>query len=176
MPAIVHKNLQIMDFIQEVWGVNPEIGVLEIAGRAAAMFILLLLMLRFFGMRFFGKTEPFDIVIAILLGSVAGRGIVGASPFFSSIVGCLSLVAIHEIMARLSFFNKAIGKQLKGEPILLFTKGEFQQDNMKRNNITKHDIYEELRYSLHMKTMEQVEDVYFERNGHISFILKGGFK
>lgn len=165
-----------MDFITDVWGVNTEIGLIEVAARAAAMFILLLLMLRFFGMRFFGKTEPFDIVIAILLGSVAGRGIVGASPFFSAVAGCLALIMIHEIMAKLSFFNKAIGKRLKGEPILLFTNGEFRQENMKSINITEHDVFEELRYSLHMKTMEQIEDVYFERNGHISFILKGGFK
>lgn len=165
-----------MEFLTEIWGVKSDIGIPEVAARAAIMFLLLLLMLRFFGMRFFGKTEPFDIVIAILLGSVAARGIVGASPFFSTVGGCISLIIIHEIMAKLSFSSQAIGKSLKGEPLLLYSEGKFQNQNMKKVNITQHDVYEELRYMLHMKTMEQIEDVYFERNGHISFILKGGIK
>ena len=93
-----------------------------------------------------------------------------------AILAGVALLGLHALFAVLTVHTSWFGLLVKGEPILLFSKGEFQQENMKSINITQHDVFEELRYSLHMKTMEQIEDVYFERNGHISFILKGGFK
>ncbi|MDQ6608361.1 MAG: hypothetical protein M3Y85_00875 [Bacteroidota bacterium] len=71
--------------ILEIWGVNEKIGPLEIAERSVVMFLCVLILLRFTGMRPFGKGDTFDDVLTILLGAVVARGIAGAAPFISAL-------------------------------------------------------------------------------------------
>ena len=128
-----------MEFLTEWWGVEDNISPLEVAARGAVM----LLLLRFTGMRSFSKGIVFDNVIIILLGSVLGRGVVRSTPFFSALIGGIALLLIHKLISRLTFYNKWTGRQIKGNPTLLFKEGKFLFDNMKDCDITEHDILEE---------------------------------
>lgn len=159
-----------MDFLIEWWGQKDNITSLEVIARGAVMFAIMLVLLRFTGMRSFVKGSVFDNVIIILLGAVLGRGVVGGTPFFSALAGGIALLLIHKFISRLTFYNKWAGRQLKGEPTLLFANGNFLYDKMKESDITEHDIMEELRLSCHCKTMDGIHEVYMERSGKISFI------
>ena len=161
-----------MDFLVEWWGEKENISPLEVISRGAVMFVIMLVLLRFTGMRSFSKGSVFDNVIIILLGAVLGRGVVGGTPFFSALLGGIVLLLIHKFISRLTYYNKWAGRQIKGEPVLLFKEGHFLLDAMKECDITEHDIYEELRLNIHKKTMDVVAEVYMERSGKISFILK----
>lgn len=161
-----------MDFLTEWWGVKDEITPWDVAARGIVMFTILLVLIRFTGMRSFSKGSVFDNVIIILLGAVLGRGVVGGTPFFSALIGGIVLLLVHKLISRLTFYNKWAGRRIKGNPVLLFRDGNFIYDNMKESDITEHDIYEELRLSLHRKEMDDVEEVFMERSGKLSFILK----
>lgn len=161
-----------MDFLVEWWPEKTNISPWEVIARSAAMFAILLLLLRFTGMRSFSKGSVFDNVIIILLGAVLGRGVVGGSPFFSALLGGVALLLIHKFISRLTFYNKWAGRQIKGQPTLLFKNGEFLLENMKYCDITKNDIMEELRLNQCTKTLEEFDEVYMERSGKISFIKK----
>lgn len=161
-----------MDFLTEWWGVKDDISPWEITARGLTMFVILLVLIRFTGMRSFAKGSVFDNIIIILLGAVLGRGVVGGTPFFSALIGGIALLLIHKFISRLTFYNKWAGKKIKGNPTLLFKEGKFLYDQMKASDITEHDIYEELRLSLHRKAMDEVKEVYMERSGKLSFILK----
>lgn len=162
-----------MDFLTEWWGVKDEISPLEVIARGITMFVAMLLLLRFTGMRSFSKGSVFDNVIIILLGAVLGRGVVGGTPFFSALIGGIVLLLIHKFISRLTFYNKWAGRRIKGNPTLLYKDGNFLYDNMKESDITEHDIYEELRLSLHKKEFDSVDEIFMERSGKLSFILKG---
>ena len=162
-----------MDFLVEWWGVEDEISPLEVIARGTTMFVIMLVLLRYTGMRSFSKGSVFDNVIIILLGAVLGRGVVGGTPFFSALIGGIVLLLIHKFISRLTFYNKWAGKHIKGNPILLFKDGNFLYDNMKDCDITEHDICEELRLSMHKKEFDTVAEVFMERSGKLSFILKG---
>lgn len=161
-----------MDFLTEWWGEKNNITPWEVSARGAVMFALLLVLIRFTGMRSFSKGSVFDNVIIILLGAVLGRGVVGGTPFFSALIGGIVLLLIHKFISRLTFYNKRAGRRIKGNPVLLFKEGEFLYQNMKESDITEHDIYEELRLSLHRKEMTDVREVFMERSGKLSFILR----
>lgn len=161
-----------MEFLTEWWGVEDNITPLELAARGMAMFAILLVLIRFTGMRSFSKGSVFDNIMIILLGAVLGRGVVGGTPFFSALFGGIVLLLIHKFISRLTFYNKWAGRQIKGNPILLYKEGEFFYENMKESDITEHDIYEELRLSLHRKELNDVREVYMERSGKLSFILR----
>jgi uncharacterized membrane protein YcaP (DUF421 family) len=161
-----------MKFINAWWGINENISPLEIAARSAAMFLIALLLMRMAGMRPFGKGEPFDNIISFLIGGILSRGVVGATPFFSTIASMIVIIIIHKILAKLSIYSKWFGAKVKGEKVLLFRNGMFVKENMNRVNITEHDILEDLRLEVQISSMEKIEEAYMERSGKISFVKK----
>jgi len=167
-------ELHCMEFLTQWWGVKDEITPLEVILRGATMFVVLLVLLRFTGMRPFSKGSVFDNVIIILLGAVLGRGVVGGTPFFSALIGGIVLLLIHKFISRLTFYNKWAGRHIKGNPIVLFQNGEFLLENMKECDMTENDIFEELRLSLHKNELGDIDKVFMERSGKISFVLKKG--
>lgn len=134
-----------MKFLNQYWGVNENISPSEIFVRAVVMFLVALLLIRVSGMWPFGKDDPFDTVIAFLIGGILVRGIIGATPFFSTISGTIAILIVHKILSKLSFYSKAFGKVVKGRNYILYKNGEYNIENMKKTNITKDDIFEELR-------------------------------
>lgn len=161
-----------MKFLNEWWGINENISPLEIAARSAVMFVVALLLMRMAGMRPFGKGEPFDNIISFLIGGILSRGVVGATPFFSTVASMVVIIIIHKILAKLSIYSKWFGSKVKGEKVLLFSNGVFIKKNMDSANITEHDILEDLRLEVQLGSLEKIEEVYMERSGKISFIKK----
>jgi len=161
-----------MRFLNDWWGINENITPLEIAARSAVMFIVALMLIRLAGMRPFGKGESFDQVITFLIGAILSRGVVGATPFFSTIISVIVIILIHRILSRLSIYSKVIGRIAKGNNYVLYRNGEFVKENMKKANISDNDILEELRLQCKCKEMDNIKEIYLERTGKISFIQK----
>jgi uncharacterized membrane protein YcaP (DUF421 family) len=161
-----------MKFMNEWWGINENISPLEIAARSAVMFLIALLLMRMAGMRPFGKGEPFDNIITFLIGGILSRGVVGATPFFSTIISMIVIIIIHKALAKLSIYNKWFGARVKGEKILLYRDGSFMKKNMAKTNITENDILEDLRLEVQADSLNAIREVYMERTGEISFVRK----
>ena len=163
-----------MKFLNDWWGINENISPLEIAARSAVMFIAALLLIRLAGMRPFGKGEPFDQIIAFLIGGILSRGVVAATPFVPTIVSMIVIILVHKLFAKLSIYNKWFGAKVKGEKVLLYRDGTFLKDNMHRVNITEHDIMEDLRLEVQLGNLDKIQEAYMERTGKISFVKKDG--
>jgi uncharacterized membrane protein YcaP (DUF421 family) len=161
-----------MKFMNEWWGINENIAPLEIAARSAVMFIIALLLIRLAGMRPFGKGEGFDKIITFLIGAILSRGVVGATPFFSTVISMIVIILIHKILSKLSIYSKWFGQQVKGRPSILYQSGNFIRENMNRVNITEHDIYEDLREETQLNSLDEIKEVYMERTGKLSFVKK----
>jgi uncharacterized membrane protein YcaP (DUF421 family) len=159
-----------MEFLTKWWGINENISPMEIAARSAAMFVIALLLIRMAGMRPFGKGESFDQIITFLIGGILSRGVVGATPFFSTVISMVVIIVVHKIFSKLSIYNKWFGQKVKGNRVILYRDGNFLYQNMNRTNITEHDIREEMRLSLQSESLEKVKEIYLERTGEISFI------
>jgi uncharacterized membrane protein YcaP (DUF421 family) len=158
--------------MNEWWGINENISPLEIAARSAVMFLIALLLMRMAGMRPFGKGEPFDNIITFLIGGILSRGVVGATPFFSTVISMIVIIIIHKVLAKLSIYNKWFGARVKGEKILLYRDGSFMKKNMAKTNITENDILEDLRLEVQTDSLNEIKEVYMERTGEISFVSK----
>ena len=161
-----------MKFMNEWWGINENISPVEIAARSAVMFLIALLLMRMAGMRPFGKGEPFDNIITFLIGGILSRGVVAATPFFSTVISMVVIILIHKLLAKLSIYSKWFGAKVKGEKVLLYRDGMFIQKNMSKVNITEHDILEDLRLEVQLANLEKIQEVYMERSGKISFVKK----
>lgn len=161
-----------MKFLNEWWGVNNEISPMELAARSLVMFLIALVLVRYSGMRPFGKGNAFDNIITILLGGVLSRGVVGATPFFSAVAGGIVIILVHKILAKASYHNKVLEFLTKGKSLILYSNNSFVKENMEKANITKEDIREELRLRCNICSFDTIEEVFIEKTGELSFIKK----
>ena len=99
--------------IKELFGSGEHLTALQMGVRAFIMFFITLALIRFGGMRIFGKKTAFDNILVIMLGAILARGVVGASPFFSTVAAAAVMVVIHRILAWLAINHSWVGKIVK---------------------------------------------------------------
>lgn len=161
-----------MEILTEWWGVREDISPLELAARALAMFGVLLFLVRVTGMRPFGKGSAIDGIVVILLGSILSKGVVGSTPFWSTVAGGVALMGAHKLFAFAAFKWRTFGRVVKGREQLLYQNGNFFEDRMAIEGISENDILEQLRIKTHFSSLDNISEVYFERNGEVSFVIK----
>jgi len=61
---------------------------------------------------------------------------------------------------------------VKGTPISLFKDGEENISNMKRTLISHDDVMEGVRLRIDGDTLDEIHEIFVERNGEISVVKK----
>lgn len=140
--------------------------------RGVFIFLLAIGMIKLGGKRMFSKYGAFDIVISLMLGTMLGKAVVGSAKFIPTILTSFLLVLLHKLLSRITFYNKNIGKFIKGEATLIAKDGQYLIEPMKHNNISEKDILEALRSQAKLTDITQTSEVYIERSGKISVIPK----
>lgn len=159
-------------FINRIFGIAaPEITWWQMVLRALVVYVVVIVLVRAGNKRFMAKGTAFDLVLAILLGSVASRTITGNSPLISSLTVLVSLVALHWIFAALAFHFDYLGGWLKGKPRLLIEDGKVQWPTMRHSHITEKELLEALRMQFQSTDIGKVKEAWLERNGQISFVF-----
>jgi uncharacterized membrane protein YcaP (DUF421 family) len=161
-----------MKVIETLFGQSQDLNPLQMCCRAFVIYLIGLLYIRLSGKRAFGRVSTFDNIIAITLGAVLSRAIVGASPFFSVVACCLLLVLLHRFVSWISVRNKKIGSIIKGKAETLYKDGKIMEGNLRKNYISHHDLMEGIRIHLNVNTLEKVDEVMLERNGDFGVVKK----
>lgn len=162
-----------IDLAGSLWGHGENLGPVPMAVRALAMFFIVLAEIRFAGARSFGKKTAFDNVVVIMLGSVAARGVVGASPFASTVAACAMIVVVHRLIGRLCVTQRWLARLVEGVRVPLHVKGKILRDNLKLTSISEEDLLESHRLETQSAELSARMDAYLERNGRISFVKTG---
>jgi len=161
-----------MDFLIQIFGQGKDLTVVQMSFRGIVVFIIALLLIRISGRRSFGIRAPVDNIISILLGAVLSRAVVGASPFVPVIVTCLVIVTFHRFVGWLIANSRVIAHLIESDKIILFEKGKYFTQNLKRVQLTEEDVMQGVRKSAMTENLDQIERIYIERNGEISAIKK----
>lgn len=139
--------------------------------RGIFIFIFSLVLARLGDNRIFGKSTTFDIVLSIILGSLLSRAITGNAPFFPTVITSAALVMLHMGLAKLAVYSH-IGKFIKGQEKQLIKDGRLLVEEMRKQQITEHDLWEAVRQKGRTQNLEEVEAAFLERDGSISIIPK----
>lgn len=158
--------------IKEFFGSGEHLTALQMSVRAFIMFFIALALIRFGGMRIFGKRTAFDNILVIMLGAVLARGVVGASPFFSTVAASAVMVIVHKILAFLALKHVWVGKIVKGIHRSLYKNGEMNARNMEISAISKDDLMEGVRMQINSNSLDDVKEAYIEKNGQVSIVKK----
>lgn len=160
------------EWMHTFFGEGKELDTLQMGTRAFIMFFITLLLIRVAGMRLFGQKSAFDMIIVIMLGAILSRAVTGASPFWSTVAAGSVLAVIHRLLALLSVYNDSVGSVVKGKKILLYKDDSIIEANMRKCLVSYKDLQEEVRLLLNETTMKNVSEIYRERSGKISIIIK----
>lgn len=161
-----------MELINNVFGQGKDLNVLQMCSRALLIFFIALVMIRLSGRRTFGKRTAFDNTLAIILGAVLSRAIVGASPFLATVCSCLLLVILHRLLAYACMRSSFIDKHLKGLSMPLYKDGQLNQRNLKRSLWTEKDIMGDVRLKGNATTLNEIHEIYMETSGEVSVVKK----
>lgn len=151
---------------------DNNLSVLQMSSRTIVLFFITIIIIRISGMRSFGKKSSFDSIIAIMLGAVLSRAIVGANPFFPIVASGLLLGIIHRFIGWLTVKSDTIGKLIKGTSVCLYTNNSINHKNMLLTGISYKDIMEEVHAQLNKDNFDEIEEIFMERTGKISIIKK----
>lgn len=157
-------------FHQLVGRSSDTIAWWQMSIRAVFIFVYLLLLVRLGGRRAFAKFTSFDIVLAVLLGSVLSRCLTANAPLVATFCASAVLVALHALLARLAVRFDPVGLLVKGRRIQLVRDGALLTEPMHRTSVTERDLMEALRSTAKTDDLHRIKAAYLERNGTISFV------
>jgi uncharacterized membrane protein YcaP (DUF421 family) len=145
---------------------------LQITLRGIIVFIITLVMVRLGDKRFLSKKTTFDAILGFILASMLARAVNGSSSFWPTLGGGFVLVALHRLIAHLSRRSHKFGILVKGTSDLVIRDGRIVQEGLLRNDLSEHDLEEDLRLNGQVDDPSQVKLAYAERNGQISVVPK----
>jgi uncharacterized membrane protein YcaP (DUF421 family) len=128
-------------------------------------------MVRVSARRSLAKRTVFDSIFLVILASVLARAINGSADLLSTLGGGFVLVARHRLLAMFAFYSHAFGNLIKGPEQVLLHDGQMVNGALRWNHISRHDLEEDLRLSLHTDDLKRVRVARLERSGTISFIV-----
>jgi uncharacterized membrane protein YcaP (DUF421 family) len=149
---------------------GPDAGVMAL--RTVLIYAATLVLVRLGSRRLLSKPSAFDVIVAIMLGSIMSRAINGSAPLFPTLVAGAVLLLMHWLFAMLATRSHWLSVSLKGTRIKLVRDGKVLKDGMRRAKITEDDFAEALRLQLHDDDVSKVQEAYMERSGAISVIPK----
>ena len=155
----------------ELIGHKGDILWWEMSIRAVLIFIFGLVLIRLFGRRAFGKQNPLDIVVAIIVGSSLSRALTGNAPFIPTLIAMVVLVWLFWVLEHAAARWHWLGRLAKGDPVWLARDHRLDRSAMKPWGVTKGDICEAARNS-GVAELEAIREVVLERSGKVS-ILSG---
>jgi uncharacterized membrane protein YcaP (DUF421 family) len=142
----------------------------QMALRAILIYAIAVLLVRIGSKRFLSQATAFDVIVAIMLGSIMSRAINGSAPFVPTVLASGALVALHWVFATLAASTSFFGTLVKGEPRLLIKDGKVQHEEMRRAKLSEKDLEQGLRIHSRQQDPSRIKRAYLERDGSISTI------
>ena len=148
---------------------SKELGTAQMALRAGVVYAAMVVAVRLGKKRFMGQATAFDVILGIMLGSLASRAITGNAPLGPTLAAVGFLLAMHWAFSGLALHWHRFGVAIKGRPVVLVRDGRTDERAMRAAHLTERDLHEDLRRRGVVRP-EQVAEARLERNGDISVL------
>jgi len=143
----------------------------EFIVRGAAVYLILLLMVRLSGRRTVGQLTPFDLLVVMLLSEAVSNSLSGGDDSLSGgLIIAATLIALNTGVAMLSTYSKRASTMLDGTAVLIGRNGEFFDKVVKRCRITESDLEQALRTA--DCTRADMQTAFLEADGEITIQTK----
>lgn len=126
------------------------------------------MLLRVSGKRTLLKMNAFDLVVNVALGSLLATVLLSKDVLLAEgVAAFLMLILLPFILAWLSVRSSAVSDLVKAKPTLLFFRGQFLRDAMRRERMLEIEVEAAVR-AQGICSLESVEAVVVETDGNIT--------
>jgi uncharacterized membrane protein YcaP (DUF421 family) len=139
------------------------------AGRTAAIYVLMLGTIRILGKRAIGNLTAFDMLIALIMGDLAGDAIYGDAPLSQAIVAVLALASLHYLNSWLTLWKPEVGKWIEGVPTAIVKHGRTFREGLRKERMSEQEVDAELRLA-GIDDLAEVRLAQVEIDGKVSVI------
>ncbi len=144
----------------------------EFIVRAAIIYFLLILLLRFTGKRQIGQLAPFDLVLLLVLSNAVQNAMnAGDNSVTGGVISACTLVLINYLVGFATFKSKKLETLIEGQPVVLIHHGKLYPEAMEREKLTHHELNAALR-AAGCTHIEEVHYAILENNGQITVLPK----
>ena len=164
---------RLSDVVSSFLGLGAEpwkLTFVQIGARAIIVFIAAVMMVRLGDKRCLSNKTAFDAILGFILASMLARAVNGSSSFFPTIGGGFVLIGLHRLLAHLARDSHSFGNIIKGTSDQIVKDGRIILETMKSNDLSEHDLHEDMRLNANIDDISKVRAAYVERNGHISVV------
>lgn len=157
--------------MSELWWGSWE-GVTRAVVLTTGGYIGLVLLLRVAGKRATSKLNMFDWAVTVALGSMLATTALSPSvPLATGLAAVATVLALQFGISWLTLRSELVRKVVKADPALLYFRGEFLRDRMRKERITEEEIRGAVREAGH-GTLESVAAVVLETNANLSILVE----
>lgn len=167
-----NKNLQVAGLGPNIMFFDSWSGIGRVLLVGPLGYLALVLILRTSGKRTLTKLNAFDLVVTVALGSILATVLLSKSVALAEGVLAMALLvflqfAITWLAVRVSWINGLI----KSEPTLLVHDGQFLEQALRSQRVTKDEVLSAIRSS-GASDLAGIDAVVLETDGSMS-VLKG---
>lgn len=143
--------------------------LLMTAARAAAVYALMLVVIRLSGKRTIGNFSAFDLLVALMLGEVVDEIIYGDVTFAQGSIAIVTVAILQYANSWMGYWDHGLHKVLEGLPSVVVRNGRLERDGMRKERMNEKDVMMELR--LHdIAEVREVKLATIENDGQVSVI------
>lgn len=148
---------------------SQDITIAQMTLRGALIYIAILALVRLGKKRFMGRASAFDVILGIMIGSIAGRVVTGGAPILPGLAAVAAMIALHTAFSGVAMRWHGFGGAIKGGPRVLIRDGIVDAHALRKAHFSEGDLWEDLRGE-GITDLAQVAEARIERNGKVSVI------
>jgi uncharacterized membrane protein YcaP (DUF421 family) len=120
--------------------------LLEVFGRTAVIYVVVLAGVRLSGKREVGQMTPFDLTLLLLISNAVQNAMTGPDTSLAGgIVAATTLLVLNYLVAEVSGGNRRFRKFVEGQPSLLIHDGQIITSHMANEHVSMDELERALR-------------------------------
>jgi uncharacterized membrane protein YcaP (DUF421 family) len=137
---------------------------------SVAVYIFIILAIRFFGKKELSQLSVFDLVFILLISNAVQNAMVlGNETLLGGLVAALSLFTLNYLLKRLQLKFPKFGKLVQGEAIMLVYQGKIIPAHLQMAGISEDELMQAIREH-GVASISEVDLAILEVDGNISVL------
>lgn len=142
--------------------------------RAAALYLVLLVLFRIAGRRSLTDITTFDLLLLMIIGEATQQALLGDDFSVNAVLVIITLIVIDVGLSLLKLRHPKLDTLIEGSPTLIVEYGRPLHARLAEARLREEDILLAARETQGLERMEQIRFAILEKNGKISIIPDRG--
>src|SRR3954465_11252624 len=114
---------------------------MDIALRAAVVFLFIFFITRVVGRRELSSLEPFDLILLVVTGDLVQQGVTQNDYSVTGALTAISTIAFLTVaVSYVNFRSRRLSEVIDGQPIVLVMDGKVLEGNLKRERMRRSEL------------------------------------